>query len=630
MVEKDVQSNNPNMIAPFKLDLEPLAPKVLKNRDAHIDYIKHSREYADTLREIVEHARSLKPLDRDLLCLWKPTGRTFTIIGNSCPLTRITSSKVVPLKETTSKSVTILNPEVKIYSKRTKVANSVDLSSEPSILGSRPSNISKPNKHWGSTASNSPSSSLVNFKLFSNDQIAKIMGYGDYQMGNVMISWVYYVEGLGHNLFFVGQFCDFDLEVAFWKHTCYFRDLEGVDILKGSRGSNLYMLSLEDMMLSYLICLLSKASKTKSWLWHQMLSHLNFDYITTLAKQGLVRGLPRLKFQKDHLCSTCALGKSKKHSHKPKAEDSIQEKLNLLHIDLCKPMRIQSINGWKFILVIVDDYSRFTWVKFLRSKDEVPEFMIKFIKMIQVRLNATVRNIKTDNGTEFVNQTLRAYYEDVGISHQTSVARTPQQKDTVKRRNRTLVEATRTMLIFSKAPKPDLSYLHIFGALCYPTNDSEDLGKLKPKVDIGIFVGYAPLTSMASKQFSSGPRPQLLTPGTLSTGLVPNPPSPTPYVPPTKKDWYILFQLMFDEYFNPPPSVASPVPAVVALEHADSTSTPSSTTIDQDAPSLSTYQTPQETQSPVIPSDVKEHFHDIEVTHLDNDPFFEVPSRTIF
>ncbi|GJW51820.1 retrovirus-related pol polyprotein from transposon TNT 1-94 [Tanacetum coccineum] len=205
------------------------------------------------------------------------------------------------------------------------------------------------------------------------------MGYGDYQMGNVMISQVYYVEGLGYNLFSVGQFCDSDLEVAFCKHTCYIHDLEGVDLLK---VSSLYTLSLEDMMLSSPICLLSKASKTKSWLWHRRLSHLNFDYITTLAKQGLVRGLPKLKFQKDHLCSACALGKIKKHSHKPKAEDTIQEKLYLLHMDLYRPMRSQSINGRKYIPVIVDDFSRFTWVKFLRSKDEVPEFVIKFLKMI--------------------------------------------------------------------------------------------------------------------------------------------------------------------------------------------------------------------------------------------------------
>ncbi|GJW98755.1 retrovirus-related pol polyprotein from transposon TNT 1-94 [Tanacetum coccineum] len=127
---------------------------------------------------------------------------------------------------------------------------------------------------------------------FGNDQIAKIMGYGYYQLGNVTISRVYYVEGLGHKLFSVGQFCDTDLEVAFRKHTCHIRDLEGVDLLKGSRGSNLYTLSLENMMSTSPICLLSNASKTKSWLWHRRLSHLNFNYITQLAKQGMLLNPP--------------------------------------------------------------------------------------------------------------------------------------------------------------------------------------------------------------------------------------------------------------------------------------------------------------------------------------------------
>ncbi|GJZ72784.1 retrovirus-related pol polyprotein from transposon TNT 1-94, partial [Tanacetum coccineum] len=223
--------------------------------------------------------------------------------------------------------------------------------------------------------------------------------YGDYQIGNVTISRVYYVEGLGHNLFSVGQFYDSDLEVAFRNHTCFVRNLEGVDLLSGSRGNNLYTLSIGNMMKSSPICLLSKASKTKSWLWHQCLSHLNFGTINQLAKQGLVRGLPKLKFEKDHLCSACLLGKSKKHSHKPKFEDTNHEKLYLMHMDLYGLMRVESINGNIYILVIVDDYSRFTWVKFLRSKDEAPEFIIKFLKMIQVRLNATVRHIRTNNGT---------------------------------------------------------------------------------------------------------------------------------------------------------------------------------------------------------------------------------------
>ncbi|GKE42640.1 retrovirus-related pol polyprotein from transposon TNT 1-94 [Tanacetum coccineum] len=262
-------------------------------------------------------------------------------------------------------------------------------------------------------------SQLINFVSkflgtvrFGNDQIAKIMGYSDYQLENVTISRVYYVEGLGHNLFSVGQFCDSDLEVAFRKHRCYIRNLDGADLLSGSRDTNLYTISLDDMLKSSLICLLSKASKTKSWLWHRRLSHLNF-------------------------------GKSKKSSHKPKAVDTNQEKLSLLHMDLCGPMRVESINGKKYILVIVDDYSQFTWVKFLRSKDEAPEIIIKCLKQIQVRMNATVRNVRTGNGTEFVNRTLRDYYENVGITHETSVARTPQRNGVVERRNRTLVEAAR-------------------------------------------------------------------------------------------------------------------------------------------------------------------------------------------
>nr|GFA58747.1 integrase, catalytic region, zinc finger, CCHC-type, peptidase aspartic, catalytic [Tanacetum cinerariifolium] len=164
-----------------------------------------------------------------------------------------------------------------------------------------------------------------------------------------------------------------------------------VDLLTGSRGNNLYTLSLQDMMASSPIYLLSKASKTKSWLWHCRLSHLNFSAINHLARQGLVRGLPKLKFKKDHLCSACAMGKSTKKSHKPKFENTNQEKLYLLHMDLCGLMRIESVNGKKYILVIVDDYSRFTWVKFLRSKDEALDFIIKFLKMIQVRLKVPVR-----------------------------------------------------------------------------------------------------------------------------------------------------------------------------------------------------------------------------------------------
>ncbi|GJS16423.1 retrovirus-related pol polyprotein from transposon TNT 1-94 [Tanacetum coccineum] len=277
---------------------------------------------------------------------------------------------------------------------------------------------------------------------FGNDHFGAIMGYGDYVISDSVISRVYYVEGLGHNLFSVRQFCDSDLEIAFRKLSCFVSDVNGVDLLKGSHSTNLYTISIDDMMKSSPVCLFSKASKIKSWLWHRRLNHLNFDTINDLARKELVRGLPRLKFEKDHLCSACQLGKSKKYSHKPKSENTNMEVLHTLHMDLCGPMGVQSINGKKYILVIVDDYSRFTWVKFLRSKDETLEFIINFLKQIQVGLNKTVRYIRIDNGTEFVNQVMSKYYEGVGIFHQNSVPR----------RNRTFVEAAHTMLIFSKAP----------------------------------------------------------------------------------------------------------------------------------------------------------------------------------
>ncbi|GKA29103.1 integrase, catalytic region, zinc finger, CCHC-type containing protein [Tanacetum coccineum] len=288
---------------------------------------------------------------------------------------------------------------------------------------------------------------------FDNDNIAAITGYGDYTHGNITICPVYYVEVLGHNLFSVGQFFDGDLEVAFHSKTCYVRNLEGDDLLTGGRDSNLYTISISDMAASSPICLMSKATSTKSWLWHRRLSHLNFGTINDLTKLDLVDRLPKFKYEKDHLCSACERGKSKKASHPPKLIPSDYSKLELLHMDLCGPMRVASVNGKKYILVIVDDFSRFTWVYFLRSKDETPEIIKKFIAQAQLNYKAKVCKIRTDNGTEFKNATLKAHYEKLGIMQQFSIARTPQQNRVVKRHNRTLVEAARTMLIFLRLPE---------------------------------------------------------------------------------------------------------------------------------------------------------------------------------
>ncbi|GJU09712.1 retrovirus-related pol polyprotein from transposon TNT 1-94 [Tanacetum coccineum] len=246
---------------------------------------------------------------------------------------------------------------------------------------------------------------------FGNEHFTAITCYGNYVQGNITVCHVYYVEGLRHNLFSVGQFYDGDLEVSFRSKTCYVRNLEGDDVLTGDRESNLYTISISDMAASSPVCLMSKATSTKSWLWHRRLSHLNFGTINDLTKHDLVDGLLKFKYEKDHLCSACERGKSKNAFHPPKVVPSNHSKLELLHMNLCGPMRVTSINRKRYILVIVDDYSQFTWVYFIHTKDETPEIIKNFIARVQLNYNAKVYKIRTDNGTKFKNATLKAHYE---------------------------------------------------------------------------------------------------------------------------------------------------------------------------------------------------------------------------
>nr|GFC57219.1 retrovirus-related Pol polyprotein from transposon TNT 1-94 [Tanacetum cinerariifolium] len=203
---------------------------------------------------------------------------------------------------------------------------------------------------------------------FGNNDFAVIAGYGDVIIGSMMIKKVYYVEGLGHNLFSVGQFCDKGLEVAFRKSTCFVRNEDGVDLLTGDRSSNLYTISLNKVTSNSLTCLIAKASSSQSWLWHQRLSHLNFATINNLVKNNLVQGLPKMKFEKDHLCSACEQGKIHRKHHKSKMAFASNKPLYLLHMDLCGLMRVQSINGKRYVLVVINDYSRYTWYSFFIQK----------------------------------------------------------------------------------------------------------------------------------------------------------------------------------------------------------------------------------------------------------------------
>nr|GEX14997.1 retrovirus-related Pol polyprotein from transposon TNT 1-94 [Tanacetum cinerariifolium] len=556
----------------LKIDVAPLAAKLRNNRTTHTDYLTHTHEETTTLREIVKSERLVNPLNTFLDYACKYTKRIqelLIILQQTCPCIPDLGNKLMTVTpKNNDKNIRLTkhipssgNTTVKTTSSTNVVSNTHVLSSTGVNLIScasrsqpqgntkndriqRAPRKAKKNKLEDHHRTVRPSfnkkrsvvdtkaiSFVTNTKLnvnadlkcatccpnfsmvfglrmlkaydqrslsahqlctkflgtvkFGNDHVERIMGYDDYKIGNVTISRVYFVEGLRHNLF--------------------------------------------------------SASKTKSWLWHRHLSHLSFGAINHLARQGLVRGLPKLNFEKNHLCSACAMGKSTKKSHKPKSEDTNQEKLYLLHMDLCGTMHIESVNRKK-------------------SRSVISE---------------------------------------------TSVARSAQQNDIVERRNRTLIEAARIMLFYAQAPLflwaeaveiacytqnrsiirlrhkktpyellhnklPDLSFLYMFGALCYLTND--------------------------------------------------------------RNDWDLLFQLMFDELLNPPPSVdhqapeaIAPIVDVILIVQADSTGSPSSTTVDQDAPSLSKYHTTTKTQSSVIPQDVEEDNMDIEVAHMGNDQLFSVP-----
>ncbi|GKA50399.1 retrovirus-related pol polyprotein from transposon TNT 1-94 [Tanacetum coccineum] len=438
IVESVQNVHNSNVVTSkdYKLDLPPLSPCIKNNMAVHVDYLKHTQANADIILEIIKDARELRPLDSNLASAYKfvtHIQELLVYVSATCPSTKHVSDKLVavtPMNRTrkvrfaepcaTSNDNThkqrikpksnTKNDRIPQTSRSTKKKNTVE--DHPRIAKSSRTNRTLV-----------PGLGL----LQAYDQAA----LSAHQLRNVTISRVYYVEGLGHNCFSVGQFCDSNLEVAFRKHTCYIRNSNDADLLSGSRDTNL------------------------------------------------------------------------------------------------------------------------------------------------------------------------DYYENVKITHETSVARTPQQNGIVERQNWTLVEAApHYELLHDK--KPDLSHFHVFGSLCYPTNDSEDLGKLKAKADIG-------------------PAPQVMTPAPLSSGLVPDPIPQPPYVPPTKNDWDLLFQPMFDEFLNPPPSVVSQVLPAIAQRPADPTGSPVSTSLEQDAPSTSTPSTPQQDQSPTISQGVAEQ---IENTHFD-DPCHE-------
>ncbi|GJW06817.1 putative ribonuclease H-like domain-containing protein [Tanacetum coccineum] len=270
---------------------------------------------------------------------------------------------------------------------------------------------------------------------------------------------VYFVKELKFNLFSVSQMCDKKNSVLFTKTECLvlspdFKLLdESQVLLKVPRQNNMYSFDLKNVVPSGgLTCLFAKATIDESNLWHMRLGHINFKTMNKLVRGNLVRGLPSKLFENDHTCVACQKGKQHKASYKTKLVSSISQPLQMLHMDLFRPTSVRSINHKTYCLVVTDDFSRFSWVFFLATKDEASRILKTFITGIENQINHKVKIIKRDNENEFKNNDMNRFCGMKGIKREFSVARTPQQNGVAKTKNRTLIKAARTMLADSLLP----------------------------------------------------------------------------------------------------------------------------------------------------------------------------------
>ncbi|GKB05090.1 putative ribonuclease H-like domain-containing protein [Tanacetum coccineum] len=367
-----------------------------------------------------------------------------------------------------------------------------------------------------------------------------ITGKGKIKTGKLDFEDVCFVKELQHfNLFSVSQMCDKKNKVLFTDSECLVLSPEfklpdeNQVLLRIPRQNNMYSFNLENIVPSGgLACLIAKATIDESNKWHRRLGHVNFKNLNKLVKGNLVRGLPSKIFQNDHTCVACQKGKQHKASCKAKSVSSISHSLQLLHMDLFGPTSVRSLNHKTYCLVITDDFSRFSWVFFLRTKDETSGILKDFIRQIENQLNQKVKTIRCDNGTEFKNRDFIEFCGSKGIKREYSNARTPQQNGVAERKNRTLIEAARTMLADSFLPNtfwaeavstacyvlnrvlvtkphnktpyelvtgkiPIISYIRPFGCHVTILNTIDHLGKFDGKSDEGFLVGY----SLQSKAF---------------------------------------------------------------------------------------------------------------------------------
>lgn len=370
------------------------------------------------------------------------------------------------------------------------------------------------------------------YVTYGDNNRGKILGIGKIGASPfTTIDDVLYVEGLKHNLISISQLCDKGFRVNFIKEKCIIEnEASPEEKLVGNRIDNSYKVCLNDLSLK-IKCLV--VNNNDAWLWHKRIAHIHMEHLNKLVKHDLVIGLPKMKFVKDRLCDACQKGKQTKSSFKQKNVVSTTRPLQLIHMDLFGPSRTRSFGGNVYALVIVDDFSRYSWTLFLAQKSDAFKAFKKYAKQVQNEKSMKIVSIRSDHGGEFQNALFEEFCEEHGITHYFSAPRTPQQNGVAERKNRSLIELARTMLSDSSLPKyfwadavstacyvtnrvnirpilkktpyelykgrkPNISHLHAFGCKCFVlNNDKDNLGKLDEKSDEGIFLGY----SLSSKAY---------------------------------------------------------------------------------------------------------------------------------
>ena len=356
---------------------------------------------------------------------------------------------------------------------------------------------------------------------FGDSSKGSIIGIGDIGNEHFKIANVQLVTGLKYNLLSISQLCDNGYKVIFYPTHCSILNKDGKLMLTCPRSKNVYTCDISKHSNACLI-----TTQDDPWLWHRRLGHANMKLIKNISMNDHVRGIPKLNYQKDHTCEACEIGKQIRASHKAKFMVSTSRPLELLHMDLIGPVPVLSLGGCSYTLVIVDDFSRFTWTEFLKSKSDAFESFASLCKKIQNQQSNTIVYIRTDHGKEFENSSFTTFCESNGITHNFSAPYTPQSNGVVERKNRTLQEMASTMLNEYRRPKyfwaeamstachilnrvllrpmtqktpyeiyfgktPKVSYFRVFGSKCFILNSKEYLTKFDPKSNEGIFLGYS-------------------------------------------------------------------------------------------------------------------------------------------